>query len=55
MFMQDLRKAIIGFSGSNSSESNCETNRKSKIDKAIITGNWGCGDFGGDRELKFLI
>jgi poly(ADP-ribose) glycohydrolase len=21
----------------------------------VITGRWGCGAFGGDEELKFLI
>jgi len=23
--------------------------------KRIITGNWGCGAFGGNLQLKFLI
>ena len=23
-------------------------------EKTISTGNWGCGVFGGDHELKFL-
>lgn len=21
----------------------------------MYTGNWGCGDFGGNKELKFII
>ena len=24
-------------------------------DMPIVTGRWGCGAFGGDDELKFLI
>lgn len=23
--------------------------------KSVVTGNWGCGAFGGDLRLKFLI
>ena len=31
-----------------------ETKLKKKEQKSIGTGNWGCGVFGGDHELKFL-
>ena len=38
---RELLKAYVGF------------NVVEKID--IISGNWGCGAFGGDIQLKFLI
>ena len=25
-----------------------------KLEKTIATGNWGCGAYGGDFELKFI-
>eukprot|EP01119_Soliformovum_irregulare_P020006 TRINITY_DN6430_c0_g1_i2.p1 TRINITY_DN6430_c0_g1~~TRINITY_DN6430_c0_g1_i2.p1 ORF type:complete len:314 (+),score=80.02 TRINITY_DN6430_c0_g1_i2:542-1483(+) len=44
MFFRDLNKAFIAF-----------TIHDEKLqDSPIVTGNWGCGAFGGDRQLKFL-
>ncbi|CAD5121955.1 unnamed protein product [Dimorphilus gyrociliatus] len=40
---RELNKAFVGFH---------EPHEKSV---ALATGNWGCGAFKGDRELKFLI
>lgn len=37
---RDINKAIVGFSNVS--------------DKAISTGKWGCGAFGGNIELKFV-
>lgn len=39
---RDLQKAYIAFNSTNPNA-------------AIATGNWGCGAFGGDSQLKFLI
>ena len=41
--LRELNKAFIGFSG------NLEAQKK------IATGKWGCGDFHGNVQLKFLI
>ena len=43
---RDLHKAYVGFSFVNDIEDH--------LQKTIATGNWGCGAFGGDFELKFL-
>ncbi|KAI3635308.1 hypothetical protein MIR68_006874 [Amoeboaphelidium protococcarum] len=43
---RELNKAFAGFQ---------ESNAMQDQDKGIATGNWGCGVFGGDIELKFLI
>lgn len=45
---RELKKCYVGFYSSSSS---------SDDDKlpVLATGNWGCGAFGGDRQLKFLI
>eukprot|EP01128_Nolandella_sp_AFSM9_P009774 TRINITY_DN640_c4_g1_i2.p1 TRINITY_DN640_c4_g1~~TRINITY_DN640_c4_g1_i2.p1 ORF type:complete len:517 (-),score=93.29 TRINITY_DN640_c4_g1_i2:76-1626(-) len=40
--LRDLNKAYVGFS--------CET-----YGKAIATGHWGCGAFGGDKILKACV
>ena len=42
---RDIFKAYVGFSFANDEE---------KIPKTIATGNWGCGVFGGNHELKFI-
>ena len=47
--MREIRKAYAGFSNTNM----YPTNRPRK--STVSTGNWGCGDFGGDKEIKFLI
>ena len=46
---RDLIKAFIGFNLVNFDDKEIE--KKKKI---ISTGNWGCGAFGGDFELKFI-
>ena len=46
---RDLIKAFIGFNLVNFEDKEIE--KKKKI---ISTGNWGCGAFGGDFELKFI-
>ena len=42
-------KAYVGFN-----LINFDDNDVSKLEKTIATGNWGCGAFGGDYELKFI-
>ena len=44
---RDIRKAFVGFNLVNFE------NEKNE-EKSIGTGNWGCGVFGGDHELKFF-
>ena len=45
---RDILKAYSGFM-----LVHCEKNEKEE-EKSISTGNWGCGAFGGDHELKFF-
>ena len=45
---RDLIKAYVGFNLINFDDNII------KLKKTIATGNWGCGAFGGDFELKFL-
>jgi len=40
---RELNKAFVGFSSEDEGPA------------AVATGNWGCGAFGGDPHLKFLI
>lgn len=42
--LRELNKALVGFSFPEESRFN-----------TISTGKWGCGAFGGDPQLKFLI
>ena len=42
---RDIHKAYVGFN---------LTKYKNDIEKTIATGNWGCGAFGGNHELKFI-
>ena len=42
---RDIHKAYVGFSLANSDNN---------IPKTIATGNWGCGAFDGNHELKFI-
>ena len=42
---RDIHKAYVGFSLANSDNN---------ISKTIATGNWGCGAFNGNHELKFI-
>ena len=46
---RDLIKAYIGFNLINFKDDDII-----KLEKTIATGNWGCGAFGGDFELKFI-
>jgi poly(ADP-ribose) glycohydrolase len=40
--IRELMKAYTGFSSCDEAEQ-------------IVTGNWGCGIFGGDIKVKFII
>ena len=42
---RDIHKAYVGFSLANFDKN---------LEKTISTGNWGCGVFGGNHELKFI-
>lgn len=42
---RELHKAYVGFSG----------DVHDGINRDIISGRWGCGAFGGDENLKFII
>jgi poly(ADP-ribose) glycohydrolase len=44
---RDIHKAYVGFN-----LINFETEKNTN--KTIATGNWGCGAFGGNHELKFI-
>jgi len=46
--LRELNKAYIGFLAN-------KVENKSLEDKAIATGKWGCGDFHGHIQLKFMI
>ena len=46
---RDLIKAYIGFDLINFDDPDVI-----KLKKTIATGNWGCGAFGGDFEIKFI-
>ena len=46
---RELNKAFVGFIV------NEEDEDESLAPVAVATGNWGCGAFGGDPRLKFLI
>ena len=45
--MRDIHKAYVGFNLINSDD-------EKDFGKIISTGNWGCGAFGGNHELKFI-
>ncbi len=44
---RDIHKSFVCFNLINFDE-------KDNSEKSIATGNWGCGAFGGDHELKFI-
>lgn len=48
--VRELLKAYVGFECSNELAS---FEKEEKM--SISTGRWGCGIFGGDPQLKFLI
>ncbi|XP_075245397.1 poly(ADP-ribose) glycohydrolase-like isoform X2 [Convolutriloba macropyga] len=53
--LRELNKAYIGFrSCSHTDNASLPVENASKL-TAVATGNWGCGAFGGNPELKFLI
>ncbi|KAK7112436.1 hypothetical protein V1264_011894 [Littorina saxatilis] len=43
--LRELNKAYCGF----------QSGEKEAEKSAVCTGNWGCGAFGGDKQLKSLI
>jgi len=45
--LREVNKAYVGFSA--------QDPQGSETKKPISTGKWGCGLFGGDAQLKFLI
>jgi poly(ADP-ribose) glycohydrolase len=45
--VRELRKCYAGFY--------FDDNKSKTRLPVLATGNWGCGAFGGDRQLKFLI
>ena len=47
--LRDIHKAYVCFN-----LINLDDNENGKFNKNIATGNWGCGVFGGDHELKFI-
>ena len=47
--LRELNKAYIGFKPA------VKPSRKDERPTAVATGNWGCGAFGGDTTLKFII
>ena len=47
---RDLHKAYVGFSFANDNKDE----KDKDIPKTIATGNWGCGAFNGNHELKFI-
>ena len=54
---RDIHKAYVGFDLVNYKYKNKiekKDEQKNKASNTISTGNWGCGAFRGDRELKFL-
>ena len=42
---RDIHKAFVGFNFANDNK---------ELPKIIATGNWGCGAFNGNHELKFI-
>ena len=46
---RDIAKAYVGFD-----LIHFDDEKVVKLKKTVSTGNWGCGAFGGDFELKFL-
>lgn len=45
---RDINKAFVAFSANTSMD-------KDKEKTPVASGNWGCGAFGGNKELKTLI
>ncbi len=55
--VRELNKAYSGFSCriSSDNDKSAEDCAKPVELASVATGNWGCGAFGGDKELKSLI
>ena len=49
--LRELNKAYVGFRDPHITDSTQSTKNLT----AVATGNWGCGAFGGNVVLKFLI
>lgn len=47
--MREIRKAYAGFASTSSYPA------RGPRRNTVSTGNWGCGDYGGDKEIKFFI
>lgn len=52
--VRELNKAYAGFSFRISSDEDEDPAKPVKL-APVATGNWGCGAFGGDKELKTLV
>ena len=48
---RDIHKAYVCFKLASAFP---ELDGERKVESSIATGNWGCGAFGGDHELKFM-
>ena len=60
--IRECNKAYIGFKGLHKRNPPAEEKAIKDFEnlpegklKKVITGNWGCGVFGGCPEIKFLI
>lgn len=49
--MREMNKAFVAFRGTDARRAALQSARQGPV----ATGNWGCGAFGGDVELKLLI
>jgi poly(ADP-ribose) glycohydrolase len=57
LFHRDLNKAYIGFVDTTlwAEEDNNNSNNNNNVTlPPLATGNWGCGAFGGDLNLKII-
>eukprot|EP01113_Clastostelium_recurvatum_P028760 TRINITY_DN3473_c0_g1_i4.p1 TRINITY_DN3473_c0_g1~~TRINITY_DN3473_c0_g1_i4.p1 ORF type:complete len:551 (-),score=124.31 TRINITY_DN3473_c0_g1_i4:9-1466(-) len=50
--VRDLHKAYIAFANNTSSSGTEDTTTTTT--QTVATGHWGCGAFGGDKQLKFI-
>ena len=50
--MRELVKAYVAFKDD---EEESVTDHSKETRRPVSTGNWGCGTFGGDPQLKFIL